>query len=194
MYRALTARANYLAADRPDVQYAVKVTADGLPDVDLLQPREAGYATAGKTVKMEAKGTDDVGLDKAWLVYSLNGADETKVEIFDFAGDTNKTFKYTWKLSESIKELKPNDRVSFAIEVADRHPDRETHVRRTSPRQMTIVTPETYLEWYRSEYGAQIEELKRSRNQELAAQKAVEQLKTEEKPETTNGEEDNENK
>lgn len=177
-----------------DVQYAVKVTADGLPDVDLLQPREAGYATAGKTVKMEAKGTDDVGLDKAWLVYSLNGADETKVEIFDFAGDTNKTFKYTWKLSESIKELKPNDRVSFAIEVADRHPDRETHVRRTSPRQMTIVTPETYLEWYRSEYGAQIEELKRSRNQELAAQKAVEQLKTEEKPETTNGEEDNENK
>ncbi|MFP6883191.1 MAG: hypothetical protein VCA40_02085 [Roseibacillus sp.] len=168
-----------------DVQHGVKVTSDGLPDVDLLQPREVGYATAGKVVKMEAKGTDDIGLDKAWLVYSLNGEDENKVEIFNFNGDTNKTFDYTWKLSDSLKELKPNDRISFAIEVADRHPDRKIHLRRTAPRQLTVVTPETYLDWYRAEYGAQIEELKRSRNQELAAQKAVSQLKTEEGIEPT---------
>ncbi len=168
-----------------DVQHGVKVTSDGLPDVDLLQPREIGYATAGKIVKMEAKGTDDIGLDKAWLVYSLNGADENKVEIFNFNGDTNKTFDYTWKLSDSLKELKPNDRISFAIEVADRHPDRKIHLRRTAPRQLTVVTSETYLDWYRAEYGAQIEELKRSRNQELAAQKAVLQLKTEEGIEST---------
>jgi len=163
-----------------DVQYGVKVTSDGLPDVDLLHPREVGYATQTKVVKMQAKGTDDIGLDKAWLVYSLNGADETKVEIFNFEGDINKTFDYSWKLAESIKELKPTDRISFAIEVADRHPDREIHLRRTAPRQLTIVTPEAYLEWYRAEYGSQIEELKRSRNQELAAQKAVTQLQTEE--------------
>ena len=168
-----------------DVQHGVKVTSDGLPDVDLLQPREIGYATAGKVVKMEAKGTDDIGLDKAWLVYSLNGEDENKVEIFNFNGDTNKTFDYTWKLSDSLKELKPNDRISFAIEVADRHPDRKIHLRRTAPRQLTVVTPETYLDWYRAEYGAQIEELKRSRNQDLAAQKAVLQLKTEEGIEST---------
>ena len=129
---------------------------------------------------MQAKGTDDIGLDKAWLVYALNGADETKVEIFNFEGDINKTFDYSWKLADSLTELKPNDRISFAIEVADRHPDREIHLRRTAPRQLTIVTPETYLDWYRAEYGAQIEELKRSRNQELAAQKAVTQLQTEE--------------
>ena len=163
-----------------DVQYGVKVTTDGLPDVDLIEPREVGYATVGKVVKMEAKGTDDIGLDKAWLVYSLNGADETKVEIFNFEGDTNKTFNYSWKLTDDLKELKPDDRVSFQIEVADRHPDREIHLRRTAPRQLTIVTPEAYLEWYRTEYGSQIEELKRSRNQELAAQKAVTQIQTEE--------------
>ena len=68
---------------------------------------------------------------------------------------------------------------------ADRHPDRKIHLRRTAPRQLTVVTPETYLDWYRAEYGAQIEELKRSRNQELAAQKAVLQLKTEEGIEST---------
>ena len=163
-----------------DVQYGVKVTTDGLPDVDLIEPREVGYATVGKVVKMEAKGTDDIGLDKAWLVYSLNGADETKVEIFNFEGDTNKTFNYSWKLADNLEELKPDDRVSFQIEVADRHPDREIHLRRTAPRQLTIVTPEAYLEWYRTEYGSQIEELKRSRNQELAAQKAVTQIQTEE--------------
>ena len=175
-----------------DVQYGVKVTSDGLPDVDLLEPREVGYATPAKVVKMQAKGTDDIGLDKAWLVYSLNGADEAKVEIFNFEGDINKTFDYSWKLAESIKELKPTDRISFAIEVADRHPDREIHVRRTAPRQLTIVTPEAYLEWYRAEYGSQIEELKRSRNQELAAQKAVTQLQTEEGIEPAKEEDDDE--
>ena len=175
-----------------DVQYGVKVTADGLPDVDLIEPREVGYATVGKVVKMQAKGTDDIGLDKAWLVYSLNGADETKVEIFNFEGDTNKTFDYSWKLADNLAELKPDDRVSFAIEVADRHPDRDIHLRRTAPRQLTIVTPEAYLEWYRTEYGSQIEELKRSRNQELAAQEAVTQIQTEEGLEPAQ-EEDDEN-
>ena len=173
-----------------DVQYGVKVTTDGLPDVDLIEPREVGYATVGKVVKMEAKGTDDIGLDKAWLVYSLNGADETKVEIFNFEGDTNKTFNYSWKLADNLEELKPDDRVSFQIEVADRHPDREIHLRRTAPRQLTIVTPEAYLEWYRTEYGSQIEELKRSRNQELAAQKAVTQIQTEEGIEPVQEEDD----
>ena len=173
-----------------DVQYGVKVTTDGLPDVDLIEPREVGYATVGKVVKMEAKGTDDIGLDKAWLVYSLNGADETKVEIFNFEGDTNKTFNYSWKLTDDLKELKPDDRVSFQIEVADRHPDREIHLRRTAPRQLTIVTPEAYLEWYRTEYGSQIEELKRSRNQELAAQRAVTQIQTEEGIEPVKEEDD----
>ncbi|MAF22762.1 MAG: hypothetical protein CMP26_09215 [Roseibacillus sp.] len=173
-----------------DVQYGVKVTTDGLPDVDLIEPREVGYATVGKVVKMEAKGTDDIGLDKAWLVYSLNGADETKIEIFNFEGDTNKTFNYSWKLTDDLKELKPDDRVSFQIEVADRHPDREIHLRRTAPRQLTIVTPEAYLEWYRTEYGSQIEELKRSRNQELAAQKAVTQIQTEEGIEPVKEEDD----
>ena len=175
-----------------DVQYGVKVTSDGLPDVDLLEPREVGYATPAKVVKMQAKGTDDIGLDKAWLVYSLNGADETKVEIFNFEGDINKTFDYSWKLADSIKELKPTDRISFAIEVADRHPDREIHLRRTAPRQLTIVTPEAYLEWYRAEYGSQIEELKRSRNQELAAQKAVTQIQAEEDIEPVKEEDDDE--
>jgi hypothetical protein len=175
-----------------DVQYGVKVTSDGLPDVDLIEPREVGYATVGKVVKMEAKGTDDIGLDKAWLVYSLNGADESKVEIFNFEGDTNKTFDYSWKLADNLKELKPDDRVSFAIEVADKHPDREIHLRRTAPRQLTIVTPEAYLEWYRSEYGSQIEELKRSRNQELAAQKAVIQIQTEEGIEPVKDDDENE--
>ena len=173
-----------------DVQYGVKVTTDGLPDVDLIEPREVGYATVGKVVKMEAKGTDDIGLDKAWLVYSLNGADETKVEIFNFEGDTNKTFNYSWKLTDDLKELKPDDRVSFQIEVADRHPDREIHLRRTAPRQLTIVTPEAYLEWYRTEYGSQIEELKRSRNQELAAQRAITQIQTEEGIEPVKEEDD----
>ncbi len=175
-----------------DVQYGVKVTTDELPDVDLIEPREIGYATVGKIVKMEAKGTDDIGLDKAWLVYSLNGADETKVEIFNFEGDTNKNFNYSWKLAENLKELKPDDRVSFQIEVADKHPDREIHLRRTAPRQLTIVTPEDYLEWYRNEYGSQIEELKRSRNQELAAQKAVIQIQTEEGIEPVKDDDENE--
>lgn len=176
-----------------DVQYSVKVTTDGLPDIDLLAPKEVGYATVDKVVEIEAKATDDIGLSKAWLVYSVNGADEAKIEIQDLTGETNKEFKYTWKLADQISELKATDRVSFALEVVDRHPDQADHTRRTPTRQMTIVTTETYLDWYRTEYSAQIEELKRSRNQELAAEKAVQQLKTEEGIETKNEEDKDEN-
>jgi hypothetical protein len=162
------------------VQYAVKVSTDGLPDVDMVRPRDVGYATVKKIVQFEAKAADDIGLDKAWLVWSVDGADESESEIFDFAGAPNGSFEYSWKLSDTIQDLKPGARVSFALLVADRHPDRENHIRRSATRTLSIVDDETYLAWYKSEKDAQIEELKRARIQELAAQTAVTQLKTEE--------------
>lgn len=164
-----------------DVQYAVKVTTDSVPDIDLLEPREtSGMATVKKVLNFKAKAGDDIGLSKAWLIYSVDGAEEQRAEIFDFAGAPSNTFEYSWVLAEAIKDLKVNSRITFALEVADHHPDRAAHLRRSATRQITIVDPETYLLWYRQEVAAQNEELKRSRDQELSASKAVEQMKTEE--------------
>ncbi|MDE0596747.1 MAG: hypothetical protein ABGZ49_02755 [Akkermansiaceae bacterium] len=164
-----------------DVQYAVKVTTDSLPDIDLLEPREtSGIATLKKVLNFQARAGDDIGLSQAWLVYSVDGAEEQRTPIFDFAGATNKTFDYSWILAEAIEDLKTNSRITFALEVADHHPKREAHLRRSATRQLTIVDSETYLLWYRQEVAAQNEELKRSRDQEISASKAVEQMKTEE--------------
>jgi hypothetical protein len=45
---------------------------------------------------------------------------------------------------------------------------------------LTVVEPERYLEWYRTELAAQNDELKRSRDLENAASKVVKQIKAEE--------------
>ena len=83
-------------------------------------------------------------------------------------------------MADTIDDLKPGSQVTFALEVADHHPDREAHLRRSATRQLTVVEPERYLEWYRTELAAQNDELKRSRDLENAASKVVKQIKVEE--------------
>ena len=163
-----------------DVLYAVKVTTDGLPDIDLLSPRSNGLATVQKTLKLTARASDDIGLSKAWLVYSVDGSEEKRIAIQEFAGATKKDLTHPWKLADTIDDLKPGSQVTFALEVADHHPDREAHLRRSATRQLTVVEPERYLEWYRTELAAQNDELKRSRDLENAASKVVKQIKVEE--------------
>lgn len=173
-----TERANRFEYD--DVQHAVKVVEDALPEVELQSPLSNGLATVKKTLNLEAKASDDHGLDKAWLVYSVDGSEEVRHEIHDFGGATERAISHGWKLAEDIADLKPGSQITFAVEVADYHPDRDAHRRRSATRQLTIVEPERYLEWYRAELAAQKEELKRSRAAEIVSSKVVKQIKTEE--------------
>ncbi|MFN0125478.1 MAG: DUF4175 family protein [Verrucomicrobiales bacterium] len=166
-----------------DVAYAVKVVPDALPEVELLRPSVNGLATVKKTLKITARASDDHGLDKAWLLYSLNAGKEERVEIHDFKAAAGQEFTHEWKLNKAIPDLKPPAQVAIAIEVADLHPDQATHQRRSSTRVLSIVEPEAYLEWYRAELAAQTEELKRSRDSEMASSTQVKAIKAQESDE-----------
>jgi hypothetical protein len=49
-------------------------------------------------------------------------------------------------------------------------------------RQLTIVEPERYLEWYRAELAAQNDEIRRALSIENTASTRVKQLKAQEGP------------
>ena len=100
--------------------------------------------------------------------------------IHEFEGLKNKEFPYSWELAGSIENLKPGMRVIFAVEVGDRHPSGDAHLRRSAIRQLTIVDPEHYLQWYRGELAGQNDEIRRALGAEKTSSTRVKQLKTQE--------------
>jgi len=163
-----------------DVQYAVKVMPDAPPDVELLRPSANGLATVKKTLDISARASDDYGLDKAWLLYSVNGGEEVRKEILDCKGAPGQDITHKWKLSEAIANLKPPVQVAVAIEVADLHKDQANHKRRSSTRVITVVEQAVYMEWYKAEVAAQREELIRSRASEETSSTLIKAIKFQE--------------
>ena len=163
-----------------DVQYTVRVVADLVPEVELIRPAASGLATVKKTLEIEARAVDDLGLSTAWLVYSVDGSAEERFPIHDFGGADRKTFQATWKLAEKIDGLKPGMRIMYGIEVGDRHPSGVAHRRRSVTRQLTIVEPERYLQWYRGELAAQNDLIRRALEAEKTSSVRVKELKAQE--------------
>jgi len=175
-----------------DVQENIKVIDDTLPEVQLITPSSDGLATDKKTVNLDYRGTDDYGLGKAHLIYTVKRGDResegesenSKKEIHDFEGKSAGENTYEWKISDHIKELKPGDQISYQIEVEDLFPGEKKHVRQSVVRKISIVTPERYLQWYRAELASQQDEIKKARDNEETASTQVKQLieqETEEK-------------
>lgn len=165
-----------------DVQHYVRVSRDETPEIKLLKPGMDAIATVNKKVTLRAQADDDHGLKKAWLVYSVNGSNEERVEIRDFGGVETGQIKHVWTLSESIKNLEVGMRISYAIEVLDHHPDEIKHKNRSVTRQYTIVDRERYLQWWREELGGQGTEVERVRESELNSAEKVKELKNQESP------------
>ncbi|MDA7605747.1 hypothetical protein N8631_03095 [Verrucomicrobiales bacterium] len=167
-----------------DVQNNIRVIDDTLPEVQLITPSSDGLATDKKIVNLNYKGTDDYGLGKAHLIYTVKRGDSesdgetesSRLEVHDFEGKSAGTNTYEWKISDHIKELKPGDQISYQIEVADLFPGEKKHVRQSVTRKISIVTPERYLQWYRAELASQQDEIKRARDSEETASTQVKQL------------------
>ena len=175
-----------------DVQNNIRVIDDTLPEVQLTAPSSDGLATDKKIVNLNYKGTDDYGLGKAHLIYTIQRGDResdgesenSKKEIHNFEGKSAGENTYEWKISDHIKELKPGDQISYQIEVEDLFPGEKKHVRQSVVRKILIVTPERYLQWYRAELASQQDEIKKARDNEETASTQVKQLieqETEEK-------------
>ncbi|MCP4849365.1 MAG: hypothetical protein GY899_15605 [Verrucomicrobiaceae bacterium] len=166
-----------------DVQHSIRVVSDSIPKVELLRPSSDGLATVAKKISIAGRASDDHGLGQAWLVYQIDGSADIRKPIMDFEGKKSGNIQLTWDISEDIKELKPGIRISYALEVKDLYPSPEggvPHLRRSIAREIEVVEPERYLQWYRSELAAQNDELKRARESELTASSQVKQLREQE--------------
>ena len=174
-----------------DVQNSIKVIEDTLPEIQLISPSSDGLATTKKNLNLNFKGTDDYGLGKAHLIYSVK-RDEAKSdgeseivrkEIHNFEGNSSGSHTFSWKVADDIDELKAGDQISYQVEVQDRFPGEKKHIRQSATRKISIVTPERYLQWYRSELASQQDEIKRARDSEETASTEVKQLRQQESEE-----------
>ncbi|MFP6657577.1 MAG: hypothetical protein VB853_05310 [Pirellulales bacterium] len=164
------------------VQHSIRVVADALPEINLKSPSGGGMATVDKKVSLEASASDDHGLSKAWLEYSVDNNPEYKrVDIRNFKGVRSvEKFAYPWTLGESVEDLKPGMQITFRIVVDDLHPASAHRVRRSAERHLSIVEPERYLQWYRGELAAQTAAIKRARDAETVSSIKVKQIKVQE--------------
>jgi len=174
-----------------DVQNSIKVIEDTLPEIQLISPSSDGLATTKKNLNLNFKGTDDYGLGKAHLIYSVK-RDEAKSdgeseivrkEIHNFEGNSSGSHTFSWKVADDIDELKAGDQISYQVEVQDLFPGEKKHIGQSATRKISIVTPERYLQWYRSELASQQDEIKRARDSEETASTEVKQLRQQESEE-----------
>jgi hypothetical protein len=165
-----------------DVQHTVRVIADMVPSAELLQPTTGGLATLKKTVAIHARAADDHGLSKAFLLWSIDGRNEERLEIADFANRQNGEIRYEWSLQETIPDLKDESIINFSLEVTDAYPPAGTHTSRSASRRLTIVDSVRYLAWFRDELNAQRAEIARARDTEVKAAEEVKQLLIQERP------------
>ena len=174
-----------------DVQNSIEVIEDTLPEIQLISPSSDGLATTKKNLNLNFKGTDDYGLGKAHLIYSVK-RDEAKSdgeseivrkEIHNFEGNSSGSHTFSWKVADDIDELKAGDQISYQVEVQDLFPGEKKHIRQSATRKISIVTPERYLQWYRSELASQQDEIKRARDSEEIASTEVKQLRQQESEE-----------
>ena len=174
-----------------DVQNSIKVIEDTLPEIQLISPSSDGLATTKKNLNLNFKGTDDYGLGKAHLIYSVK-RDEAKSdgeseivrkEIHNFEGNSSGSHTFSWKVADDIDELKAGDQISYQVEIQDLFPGEKKHIRQSATRKISIVTPERYLQWYRSELASQQDEIKRARDSEETASTEVKQLRQQESEE-----------
>ena len=174
-----------------DVQNSIKVIEDTLPEIQLISPSSDGLATIKKNLNINFKGTDDYGLGKAHLIYAVK-RDEAKSdgeseivrkEIHNFEGNSSGSHTFSWKVADDVDELKAGDQISYQIEVQDLFPGEKKHIRQSVTRKISIVTPERYLQWYRSELASQQDEIKRARDSEETASTEVKQLRQQESEE-----------
>ena len=174
-----------------DVQNSIKVIEDTLPEIQLISPSSDGLATTKKNLNLNFRGTDDYGLGKAHLIYSVK-RDEAKSdgeseivrkEIHNFEGNSSGSHTFSWKVADDIDELKAGDQISYQVEVQDLFPGEKKHIRQSATRKISIVTPERYMQWFRSELASQRDEVKRARDSEETASTEVKLLRQQESEE-----------
>lgn len=163
-----------------DVEYNVKVIRDALPRISFVGRAPSGPVTMNKNVAFNWKAQDDHGLGKLHLVYTvLNLETQQKVStkrllILDLKGQLTDTDKHEWQLAKEITDLKPGYQVSYHLELSDLKADEKNkRVSLSAVQQMTIVSKEDYMAWFRRELKTRNEMVKATFVAERVASKQI---------------------
>ncbi|MFZ9935827.1 MAG: DUF4175 family protein [Luteolibacter sp.] len=145
-----------------DVEYSVRVMPDALPRIAFEGAPSSGLATVGKKVSIDWMAQDDHGLGEVSLVYEVTVAEGSgedvdkvgkgRVALAPAAGRASAGDGFAWALAEHIPTLAPGQRISYHLEAMDLRPaEPGERVARSPVRQLSIVTTEEYMDWFRRE-------------------------------------------
>ena len=159
--------------------YAVNVTPDVAPMVEIIEPYQDEKATVRKTLSVTFRAADDYGLSEAKLVYSVNDGDPNTWRIGPLSGPAVKA-SFDKKLTELLGSLKVDDVVTYHVEVADnRTGERGANLARSRPRRVYVVSIEEYLRGILEEQMRWVSEVEELHGEEKQADGEVQTMKKE---------------
>jgi len=159
--------------------YAVNVTPDVAPMVEIIEPYQDEKATIRKTLSVTFRAADDYGLSEARLVYSVNDGEPSTWRIGPLSGPSVKT-SFEKKLTELLSSLKVDDVVTYHVAVSDnRTGERGPNVAQSRPRRVYVVSIEEYLRGILEEQMRWVSEVEELRVEEKQADGEVQTMKKE---------------
>lgn len=170
-----------------DVEYSVRVNKDAIPRITFAGRAPSGPATVGKKAAIRWRAQDDHGLDKIWLVYSVTTPgdpeppQEQRVQLPDVEGRVVDEDSYIWTPAKDIPGLSPGQQISYHLEATDLKDDEPGERLARSPvRQLSIVSNDDYMDWFRRQLAQRNEVVKQTFLLERDASKRIKQLLAEE--------------
>ncbi len=170
-----------------DVEYSVQVNKDTMPRIIFTGRAPSGPATIGKKAAIRWRAMDDHGLDKIWLVYTVTTPDQTeapeekRIQLPDVEGRVVNEDSLTWSPAANIPDLGPGQQISYHLEATDQMPDEsEQRIARSPVRQLSIVSKDDYMDWFRRQLAERNEVVKQTFLLERDATKRIKQILAEE--------------
>ncbi len=164
-----------------DIEYRVGVIRDAMPQIGFIGKPPNGLATRNRKIRLNWQAKDDHGLDKLWLVCSaampgdVDVSEPLRLLVQDFDGKLAGADTYEWTPAQVTADLKPGLEISYHLEASDQKPGGKVERIASSPvRQLTIVSKDVYMAWFRQELAARNELVKETF---IAERAASEQLK-----------------
>jgi hypothetical protein len=164
-----------------DVWYVARVTSDMPPDIKLLEPTSDGPATARKKTRLVIRATDDYGLSKIRLAYSVNDAEEVKQPLGTLKGRQAEA-AFDWIVSTAKSDIKEGDVVTLALEVCDNREGTDSRWSRSAARRLAITSEAGYLRWLSDQLDEQRADVHRAWTDAQTSQSAIQQIKGQEAP------------
>jgi len=159
-----------------DVTYFIRVIPDMPPDIEIVSPTEDDKATVEKKLAIHYRASDDYGVAKAAVVYTLNAEPEKRKPIGAVERPSLEE-QVVWTLKETLAGLKEGDTLTFAVEVADnRQGEAGPNVTRSRPLRLDIVSQAEYLRYMFEKRARLMREIRALHEEETGAAKEVKTL------------------